>query len=168
VNPHPVIQGALEVPLTDHGKILGTPAYMAPEQSAGEIAKMNERTDVYALGAILYFLLTDVAPFPQTDSMTKTVDSQKFLAPRRRNSKISRSLEAVCLKAMAYLQEDRYANALELANDVGRYLDGLSVIAYRENPLETIQRWVSRNYFVVLLVVSYLLMRILILILTGR
>jgi hypothetical protein len=47
-------------------------------------------------------------------------------------------------------------------------LDGLSVIAYRENPLETIQRWVSRNYFVVLLVVSYLLMRILILILTGR
>jgi serine/threonine protein kinase len=143
---------------------------MAPEQSAGEISMINERTDVYALGAILYFLLTGIAPFPQTNSSSdsKKVEQHQLVPPRKRNSKITRSLEAICLKAMSYRQEDRYINALELADDVGRYLDGQSVIAYRENPFEMLQRWVYRNYFVVLLVLSYLLMRTLILLLTGR
>lgn len=155
-----------DVPLTEHGSILGTPAYMAPEQASGENTKLNERTDVFALGAILYFLLTGFAPFP--DSSNASIDRNRLIPPRKRDRKIARSIEGVCLKAMAYRQEDRYANALELANDVVRYLDGFSVTAYRENPLEMVQRWVKRNYFVVLLVLSYLLMRILILLLTGR
>jgi len=141
---------------TDHGAVMGTPAYMAPEQASGEIDKLDERTDVYALGSILYFLLTGAPAF----------DASAVASAER--PKISRSIEAVCLKAMAQQQEQRYPNALSLANDVSRYVDGLSVTAYRENLFETAQRWVSRNYFVVLLILSYLFMRVLILLLSGR
>lgn len=136
---------------TDHGTVLGTPAYMAPEQASGDIARIDERTDVYALGAILYFLLTGEGPGSQ----------ETPASPRKLNEKIARSIEAVCLKAMAARQPGRYANARELAHDVARYLDGLPVSAYRENPLEMMQRWISRNYFVVILVLSYLVMRVL-------
>lgn len=156
-------------PLTDHGAVMGTPAYMAPEQASGEIDKLDERTDVYALGSILYFLLTGAPPFDiNSIASAEHFDKKLMIPPRRRNSKISRSMEAVCLKAMARQQEQRYPNALSLSNDVSRYLDGLSVTAYRENPLETAQRWISRHYFVVLLILSYLFMRALILLMAGR
>lgn len=147
------------VSLTDHGRILGTPAYMAPEQSAGEISKLNERTDVYALGAILYFLLTGAAPPEKAEA----VDS-----PRKQNPKIGRAIAAVCLHAMAPDQESRYANAMDLAQDVARFLDDLPVSVYRENIYEKLVRWLSRNHFFVLLILAYLLMRILLILIIGR
>ncbi len=141
---------------------MGTPSYMAPEQRSGDTDRLNERTDVYALGGILFFLLTGVAPQPFEASAPPSQP------PRRLNRECPRALEAICLKAMAKNPEQRYPGAAELGNDISRHLNGLSVTAYRENPLEAIQRWLVRHYFAVLLILSYLIMRVLLLLFTRR
>lgn len=131
---------------TSHGTVIGTRQYMSPEQSRGEIDQLDERSDIYSLGAVLYFLLTNQAPAEAR--------------PRNLNSKVTKPAEAVCLKAMARERADRYANATELSADVGRLLDAEPVSAYRENVFEKVSRWVGKNRFLVLLVLAYLLMRI--------
>jgi eukaryotic-like serine/threonine-protein kinase len=151
-----------EMSSTGHGTILGTPSYMAPEQAAGEIDKLNEQTDVYSLGAILYFLLSE-APPPKEGS-----DSALFESPRKRNPKIAPAIDAVCLHAMAPDQSSRYANAVDLSRDVARFLDDLPVSVYKEKFYETFVRWISRNHFFVLLLLAYLLMRVLLILITGR
>lgn len=125
---------------TGHGTVIGTRDYMAPEQARGEIDKVDERADVYSLGAVLRFLLSDKA--------TKTA-------------------KAICSKAMSHAPESRYASASELSADIARLLDSEPVSAYRENVFEKISRWVSKNRFLVLLILAYLLMRIF-LIFTSR
>jgi eukaryotic-like serine/threonine-protein kinase len=151
-----------EMSSTDHGTVLGTPSYMAPEQAAGEITKLTERTDVYSLGAILYFLLTGVAPSEGGP------DSAGFETPRKRNPKIAPAIDAVCLHAMAPDQESRYANAMDLSRDVARFLDDLPVSVYKESLYEKSARWISRNHFFILLVLAYLLMRVVLILITGR
>jgi serine/threonine protein kinase len=131
---------------TSHGTIIGTRQYMSPEQARGEIAQLDERADIYSLGAVLYFLLTNQSP--------------NETRPRTLNSHVTKPAEAVCLKAMAHERSQRYAGAAELSADVGRLLDAEPVVAYRENAYEKVSRWVSKNRFLVLLVLAYLLMRI--------
>ena len=127
---------------TSEGTIIGTQSYMSPEQARGEIDQLDERADIYSLGAVLHFLLQD-------------------------QPKVSKAAQAICLKAMAHEKESRYASASELSADIGRLLDVEPVTAYRESALEKVGRWVSKNRFLVLLVLAYLLMRI-ILIFTSR
>lgn len=124
------------------GTIIGTRDYMSPEQARGEIDQLDERADIYSLGAVLDFLLKD-------------------------QPKVSKAANAIRLKAMAREKEGRYASASELSADIGRLLDAEPVTAYRENALEKVGRWVSKNRFLVLLVLAYLLMRI-IFIFTSR
>lgn len=145
--------------ITDHGTVLGTPAYMAPEQAAGLIEKLDERTDVYSLGAILYFLLTETIP-PENKA--------ELESPRKKAPRISKAIEAVCLHAMAPDQNARYPNASDLSRDVSLYLDDFPVSVYRENLYEKASRWFSRNYFFVFLILAYLLMRVLLILTTGR
>ena len=145
---------------TTHGTVIGTANYMSPEQASGDNRQVDERSDVYSLGAILYFLLTNKSP------KAIAVDSP-VLRPREVNPKITKAAEAVCLKAMSTDRESRYSSAGELSSDIGKLLDAEPVTAYRESALEKGGRWVSKNRFIVLLVLSYLLMRI-ILLLTSR
>ena len=126
-------------------KVLGTPAYMAPEQALVESARIGPATDVYALGAILYATLTGSPPQPGTwwelISYLENGQLPHFPPSRRRD----RDLEAVCLKCLALDPEQRYASALELGEDLNRYLNRLPVAA---RPVGRLQRggyWCRRN-----------------------
>ena len=124
------------------GTIAGTPGYMAPEQERGEVERIDERTDVYALGAILSFLLE--------------------------GESVPKPLEAVRGRAMAAEPEGRYPDVRELSADLGRYLDGLPVSAYRESLVEQAGRIFRRYRAPILIVLAYLLMRVLLLLILGR
>lgn len=127
---------------TLHGTILGTPGYMAPEQERGDVVRIDERTDVWALGAILRFLLADTDP--------------------------PRPLEAIRRRAMAEEPEARYPRVEELAADLARYLAGLPVGAHRESLWERTGRFIRRHRVAILLILAYVVMRALLLIFLGR
>jgi serine/threonine protein kinase len=155
---------------TSGGTVIGTPAYMAPEQAMGKTDLLDQRSDVFSLGAILYFLFTGRPPFENVESLEMRAQTTRELPPRPRqiNQKIPRAIEAVCLKAMSDRREDRYASAEAIAGDVVRFLDGKPVSAYRENIFEKAGRWLGKNRFLVLLIVAYLIMRLIVFFWVGR
>ncbi|HEV2853535.1 MAG TPA: serine/threonine-protein kinase [Thermoanaerobaculia bacterium] len=127
---------------TAHGTILGTPGYMAPEQERGEVDRIDERTDVWALGAILRFLLGNEEP--------------------------PRPLEAIRRRAMAEEPEGRYPKVEDLAADLSRYLAGLPVGAHREGILERAGRFTRRHRTPILLILAYLVMRVILILVFRR
>ncbi|HSE31656.1 MAG TPA: serine/threonine-protein kinase [Pyrinomonadaceae bacterium] len=145
---------------TADGTVIGTRNYMSPEQARGETQLVDERSDVYSLGVILYFILTRHA--------TKSGNDSPRRRPREIDPNISKQAEAVCLRAMARERSERYTGAVDLSADIGRLLDGQSVSAYREGVAEKLGRWLSKNRFLVLLVLTYLLMRIILLFTSQR
>lgn len=143
---------------THLGQILGTPAYMAPEQAAGELERIGPRTDVYGLGAILYEILTGRPPFSGNtiEEILAKVRAGGPLPPVRCGGAGTAALEAICLRAMARHAEDRYFSAGELADEVERWLADEPVRAYRE-PLPTrFARWARRHKSMVAGAVSLL------------
>jgi serine/threonine protein kinase len=145
---------------TQSGTVLGTQGYMAPEQSRGETELIDERADVYALGGILYFLLTARAPV-YTPPLDRAASGNPSLQPPRQLDRaIPRPLEAVCLKALATRRDDRHTGVAELSADVADFLAGRRVRAYPEGILEAVMRLGTKYRTVLALLLAYLLMRI--------
>jgi WD40 repeat protein/tRNA A-37 threonylcarbamoyl transferase component Bud32 len=138
-------------------QILGTPKYMAPEQALAKHRDLGPAADVYALGAILYELLTGCAPYDgatDVEVLRQVVDGQ-LNPPRQIRRDIPRDLEAICLKAMEKNPGRRYRTAIDLADDLRRFLDGKPTIARPVNWLGRAARWARRNdQLVALIIVS--------------
>jgi serine/threonine-protein kinase len=112
--------------LTQTGQVLGTPAYMPPEQAAGERERIDERSDVYGLGAILYTLLCGEPPFAGATAINivAKVLSKPPEPPSKRHPGVDQDLEAICLRALEKEPEDRYGSAGEFGRALTHYLDG--------------------------------------------
>src|SRR5262249_28383939 len=106
------------------GEVAGTPAYMAPEQARGDLAQVGPASDQYALGVILYELLTGTRPFDgRAPVVLHRVIHNKPVPPRRRNRRIPADLEAICLRALAKKPGKRYPNVAQFASDLEHWLN---------------------------------------------
>ncbi len=122
---------------TQAGVIVGTPAYMPPEQAMGDHAAMSARSDIYSLGAILYEILTRQPPYqgPDPEDVLGQIKAGPCAPPRAVDPEISPSLEAICLKAMERDPAHRYASASEISEDIQHFIEGQVVSA------EHLTRW---------------------------
>ena len=128
------------------GSALGTPAYMSPEQAEGDLEHLGPRSDVYSLGATLYYILAGKPPLEgDIGDVLRAVQRGEFPPPRRHDPTIDPALEAVCLKAMAHKPADRHASPKGLSEDVERWMADEPVSAWREPLSRRIRRWANRN-----------------------
>ncbi|MCI0465006.1 MAG: protein kinase, partial [Gemmataceae bacterium] len=132
---------------TQTGEVMGTPAYMAPEQAAGKTREVGPFTDVYALGALLYHMLTGLPPFQGTSFLDtlEQVQEHEPVPPNRLQPKVPRDLETICLTCLQKEPRKRYASAEALAEDLHRFLNGEPVHARRAPAWERVWKWTKRR-----------------------
>lgn len=139
---------------THVGGVVGTPAYMAPEQAAGRTDHIDARTDVYGLGAVLFCILAGISPHRGNKTKNRIKDTQDLLtrisvgetpSVRDLEPSIPRSLDAICSKAMSHAHQDRYQDARELAEDVQRFISDEPVSVIAESWQERAGRWLRKN-----------------------
>lgn len=147
--------------LTADGQILGTPAYMPPEQAAGRADDVGVPADVYSLGSTLYYLLTGRPPFQAAtvhETLRQVIDNEP-LAPRKLDPSIPKDIEIICLKALRKERVRRYESARQLADDLDHWLHDRPITARPVSRVEKVWKWAKRHpevsgSLVVLLVVS--------------
>lgn len=132
---------------TQTGDVMGTPSYMSPEQAAGRASEIGPSTDIYALGAILYELLTGRPPFRAATPMEtlRQVIDEEPVPPRQLNPSTSRDLETIALKCLNKDRDHRYSSAAALAAELGRHRRGEPILARHTTRMERTWRWGRRH-----------------------
>jgi eukaryotic-like serine/threonine-protein kinase len=137
---------------TAGGTRMGTSGFMAPEQARGDASSAGTAADVYALGALLFWMWSADTPPATLDDISRHLGAASPAPPKR--------LAAVVRKCLSPDPSDRYASATELVDDLARYRQGSAVSAYRETTIERAGRWLVRHQTFVWLVLTYLVMRV--------
>ncbi len=127
------------------GSAMGTPKFMSPEQARGEHQQLGVTTDIFSLGATLYYLLTNHGPYDEQPDVLAAARQGRITRPRHRTAEVAPALESICLMAMAPQPTERYESAQALADDVEQFLGDEPVIAHRESLRERAVRLARRH-----------------------
>ncbi|MDA1018113.1 MAG: protein kinase, partial [Planctomycetota bacterium] len=147
------VVGDAAIDKMEHGQVIGTPRFMAPEQAEGSVKLMGPATDIYGLGAVLFAILTSQAPHrfrgaseaKSTRNLLTQIATEESPSARAILPSVPKALDAICKKAMARLPGDRYDSALDVANDVQRWLADEPVSVHRAPIREKLLRWMRRH-----------------------
>ncbi len=133
--------------VTVSGEVMGTPAYLSPEQVRGHIREIDHRTDIYSLGVTLYEMLTNTRPFQgeTRDQVLHSISAKDPAPPRRRNPRVPVDLETICLRAIEKDPARRYPGAADFAEDLRRFVDGRPILSRRAGPMERAVKFARRN-----------------------
>src|ERR1051325_2539500 len=136
-----------EMSLTVSGEMLGSPHYVPPEQASGNAKSAGPWSDIYSLGAVLYHLITVRPPFlgeTMADTLTQVLEKDP-VAPRLLVPRVPRDLETICLKCLQKEPHRRYQSAAEVAEELGRFLNGRPILAFPTSHAEKFWRWCRRE-----------------------
>ena len=142
----PIHPNSVNATVTINGQVVGTPAYMSPEQASGDLEAMTPASDVYSLGATLHAMLTDRPPFSGDPvAVLRDVRLGRLDSPRAVRPSVPRALDAICRKAMSREPSHRYSSTLAMSDDIERWLADEPVTSYREPISVRGRRWMKRH-----------------------